>query len=134
MIGKAFIAEFFGVSRSAITQSTKKRNTTVELEIRLRRYMLGSKNMHNVGYSKDQLIKLARLLTTSRSTTDKKTGRPKQNVDFKVLRRMIYAIFKDICKTLGVVHTEDDIDFQFTIPFISKMQLLYTNEDDPLLC
>lgn len=96
-ISNAIIADLFGVSRSAVTQSTKNRTVEQDLMLRIAKYIapkdgeaaLEDGTYLNIVHNKaGRLMKKGRMLVERRSIA-KKLGRPKADVDLDELMRLI---------------------------------------------
>jgi len=133
-ISKVIIAEMFGVSRSAVTQTSKKR-LSIELDLvnRLYRYMTTTSSVKETFASFANTMSLD-ILTCLRGVMAKRNnpyvmGRPRKKVDFTALKRIIRAIVADISSSNSRIHNTTE-----EFPLDTPENIEYAMFNDPNFC
>jgi hypothetical protein len=101
-ISKVIVAEMFGVSRSAVTQTSHRHdNLESDLIQRLYRYMTTKSSIKETLASfantmSLELLSCLRNVMAKRNVNKTTPGRPRLKVDFTALKKLIRAIVSDI--------------------------------------
>jgi len=117
---KAVIADLFGVSRSAVTQSCRNRSTQEDVIKRIynyfsRRITNSSALVHNIQQESVFLLKDVRDVVAKRNVERvKPTGRPLKKFNFTEIKRAIRAIVAELVQSHCVVTARTPIVSQKT--------------------
>ena len=131
-ISKVIIAEFCDVSRSAITQSSRKR-VSVEDDFINRLYRIlkststavASHASHAQNTSLTILGKLRDMLNKRSTSTLTKVGRPKQLFNFSAIKKVIRAIVAEIASSY--THEVARTSFQEEVKYMPKSSGIFND-------